>query len=80
MHNMMVEVCLESDKVESAELYNTLSATETESVNMGGLLSHGDKENNVEMETYQDVLIIKTSMTWLRNDGHLYTTRKIQRS
>ena len=51
----MVETCLESDDVESAELYNTLSATETQRGNMGGLISHAAMDNNVEMEAYKDV-------------------------
>ena len=31
MHNMMVEARVENDEVESANLYNTFSATESES-------------------------------------------------
>ena len=48
MHNMMVEACLEFDKRESAEFYNTLVGTETESENVGAV-SGGD-DNDVEME------------------------------
>jgi len=34
MHNMIVETCLEFDKRESAEFYNTLVGTKTKSEHM----------------------------------------------
>ena len=48
MHIMLIEACLEFDKRESAEFYNTLVGTKTKSENMGAV-SGGD-DNDVETE------------------------------
>ena len=48
MHNMLIEACLEFDKREIAEFYNTLVGTETKSENMGAI--SGGVDNDVKTE------------------------------
>jgi hypothetical protein len=53
---MMVEAWLEAEEVESAEMYNTLMMTETESWIVGGLHGLGSNDDDLQTEVNKDVL------------------------
>ncbi len=55
MHNMMVEARLQNDKVESAELYNTLSAKEAQSTR-GETIDYIEGMESLLMESQDDQL------------------------
>ena len=57
MHNMIVETCLEFDKRESAEFYDTLVGTKTKSEHMGAVSGGDDNDEETEaLEGYFSLL------------------------
>jgi hypothetical protein len=77
MQNLIVEAYVENNEVECTTMYNTLSATESESGDRAILDGEGKSREDLEAEVYGDQLDSNFKYEMAKKDGHISMTNSV---